>query len=368
MDPKLKEALERLTRTRPDILAGIGKKRPTATQQAKSIAGALFDALVMDPTKRAAQAIWEQKPGTLALEIGLAAAPIGVPGRAGGRQAIKALAEKLAREIAEKGGASIRMGTHELLGAGSKGFAVGLGKNTGELVMPNPTPADIEKFILKNKRHLKGDDVVLGGWVDDKGVAHIEPSQLVLDKDEAIKLGKQRNQMAVWDFENMSEINTRPSTPGVVADSAVGRAVRSVELLARQPAEQHSMSLKEGNERFVFKIPQEGKKPVRVEIIGQRQGDDFRVDWISSDLTDAMENRTQVAGSIGPKGVRDIGRQIKQLTGAKTISGERISGARPGGASGREAQRALPDSALTTVLKAAFEPQAAKRHAATRAK
>jgi hypothetical protein len=143
MDPELLAYLKRVG-VRPDAIAGVGQKRPTATQQVKGMAGAAFDALVTEPLKNVTQAIWEQKPGTLALELGLAAAPIGLPG--GGRST-KALAQKLAAELAERGGASIRLASGELLGKGTKGYAVGLGKNTAELVKKNPTVADIEKFL-----------------------------------------------------------------------------------------------------------------------------------------------------------------------------------------------------------------------------
>jgi hypothetical protein len=47
---------------------------------------------------------------------------------------------------------------------------------------------------------------VIGAWVNDEGVAFIEVSDIVFDREEAIALGKERGEEAVWDFAKAESI------------------------------------------------------------------------------------------------------------------------------------------------------------------
>ena len=47
---------------------------------------------------------------------------------------------------------------------------------------------------------------VIGAWVNDEGNAFIEVSDIVFDREEAIALGKEREEEAIWDFKNDCEI------------------------------------------------------------------------------------------------------------------------------------------------------------------
>ena len=47
---------------------------------------------------------------------------------------------------------------------------------------------------------------VIGAWVNDEGNAFIEVSDIVFDREEAIALGKEREEEAIWDFKNNCEI------------------------------------------------------------------------------------------------------------------------------------------------------------------
>ena len=47
---------------------------------------------------------------------------------------------------------------------------------------------------------------VIGAWVNDEGEAFIEVSDIVFDREEAIALGKEREEEAIWDFKNNCEI------------------------------------------------------------------------------------------------------------------------------------------------------------------
>jgi len=47
---------------------------------------------------------------------------------------------------------------------------------------------------------------VIGAWVNDDNYAFIEVSDIVFDREEAIALGKERGEEAIWDFKNNCEI------------------------------------------------------------------------------------------------------------------------------------------------------------------
>lgn len=50
---------------------------------------------------------------------------------------------------------------------------------------------------------------VIGAWVNDDGYAFIEVSDIVFDREQAIALGKERGEEAIWDFKNNCEIKTK---------------------------------------------------------------------------------------------------------------------------------------------------------------
>lgn len=47
---------------------------------------------------------------------------------------------------------------------------------------------------------------VIGAWVNDDNYVYIEVSDIVFDREEAIALGKEREEEAIWDFKNNCEI------------------------------------------------------------------------------------------------------------------------------------------------------------------
>ena len=47
---------------------------------------------------------------------------------------------------------------------------------------------------------------VIGAWVNDDNYAFIEVSDIVFDREEAIALGRERGEEAIWDFKNNCEI------------------------------------------------------------------------------------------------------------------------------------------------------------------
>ena len=47
---------------------------------------------------------------------------------------------------------------------------------------------------------------VIGAWVNDDNYVYIEVSDIVFDREEAIALGKEREEEAIWDFKKNCEI------------------------------------------------------------------------------------------------------------------------------------------------------------------
>ena len=47
---------------------------------------------------------------------------------------------------------------------------------------------------------------VIGAWVNDDNYAYIEVSDIVFDREEAMALGVERGEEAIWDFKNDCEI------------------------------------------------------------------------------------------------------------------------------------------------------------------
>lgn len=110
-----------------------------------------------------------------------------------------------------------------------KGFAVGAGSEKGhsllKLSLKDATPEAIQDWFHQNvSKFPKGS--IVGGWVDDAGVAHIEPSTLVANEAKAHKLGAARNQQEVYDFQKKESVPVRKLPPA--ADSVLGRIVGSI--------------------------------------------------------------------------------------------------------------------------------------------
>lgn len=127
-------------------------------------------------------------------------------------------------ELAEraKGGFSVQPSTGKFLGKGTKGYAVALaGDVPPVLSIKDPTANDLAAYLKQHDAFFKQNpNALLGSWTDANGVTHIEASELVPDRDQAVKLGRERKQQAIWDFDTMSEI-AMPSPARAVAPDSV---------------------------------------------------------------------------------------------------------------------------------------------------
>lgn len=77
----------------------------------------------------------------------------------------------------------------------------------------------IDQMLMAEKGVFTSHDTYLGGWVHD-GKLWLEPSDNVISHDEAVRLGKARNQIAIWDVDNTDEIQTGGSGGGRITEHA----------------------------------------------------------------------------------------------------------------------------------------------------
>lgn len=59
---------------------------------------------------------------------------------------------------------------------------------------------------LREQTRGKGARLLIGGWVDNDGVAYLELSDIVQNRTEAIALGEDRMEKAIYDLWNNEEI------------------------------------------------------------------------------------------------------------------------------------------------------------------
>ena len=62
---------------------------------------------------------------------------------------------------------------------------------------------------LQEKTRGKAANLLIGGWVDDDGMAYIELSDIVQDRRQAIELGEEREEKAIYDLWNNEEIKLK---------------------------------------------------------------------------------------------------------------------------------------------------------------
>lgn len=132
------------------------------------------------------------------------------PGSSGGSTAVGALAEP-------GGGFTIDPHTGESV---DKGYAVAVEGHSGvygadEFFAQNPDTgrtkgAEIfEQYVRDNADLFSQPGIHIGGWRDpESGKIFLDPSEVVSDKDQAIQLGKDRDQIAIYDLGTGTEIPT----------------------------------------------------------------------------------------------------------------------------------------------------------------
>ena len=92
---------------------------------------------------------------------------------------------------------------------GGGGYAVGGASKCFEIKADEMSWNFFAYTIMPHLRELtrgKAATKLIGGWVDNDGVAYIEISDIVQDRTEAIKLGWMREEKAIYDLNNNEEI------------------------------------------------------------------------------------------------------------------------------------------------------------------
>jgi len=98
---------------------------------------------------------------------------------------------------------------HDLNEYGGGGYAVGGASKCFEIKADDLSWNHFAYTImpsLQEQTRGKAANLLIGGWVDDDGMAYIELSDIVQNRKEAITMGWMRNEKAIYDLWNNEEI------------------------------------------------------------------------------------------------------------------------------------------------------------------
>ena len=115
--------------------------------------------------------------------------------------------EALAADTKKNGGATINMRSGQSLG-GVEMYAIALPVAPGMVVNGYPTGADLRTFTMKNAKWLLDrTGYALGTWYHE-GKTYIDVSTTIPWRDYAITMGKEYDQISIFDLANFEEIPT----------------------------------------------------------------------------------------------------------------------------------------------------------------
>tara|TARA_B100000161_G_C33435075_1_gene362016 strand:- start:204 stop:632 length:429 start_codon:yes stop_codon:yes gene_type:complete len=107
---------------------------------------------------------------------------------------------------------------HDLNEYEGGGYAVGGASKCFEIKADDLSWNHFAYTIVPHLRELtrgKAANLLLGGWVDNDGVAYIELSTIVQNRRQAIDLGVERGELAIYDLWNNEEIRLAKQVSGV---------------------------------------------------------------------------------------------------------------------------------------------------------
>jgi len=96
----------------------------------------------------------------------------------------------------ENNGATFNLNTGEL--NPTKGYFVALKRQELKVKYNNPINEIVQKYVLKNSIDLSDNNTFVGSWIED-GLLYLDVVVMLEDKEEAIKLGQQNEQLAIYD-------------------------------------------------------------------------------------------------------------------------------------------------------------------------
>lgn len=101
---------------------------------------------------------------------------------------------------------------HWSLPVPTAGYVVSLGKNFGDIVSAsildneNEAGYTLSRFVERNDYALERGNF-MGAWIEGKKL-YLDIVEIVESENEAVKLGRERDQIAIWDIANGVEILT----------------------------------------------------------------------------------------------------------------------------------------------------------------
>jgi hypothetical protein len=112
-------------------------------------------------------------------------------------------------------GASFNLHKGDLVG--TPHYAVSVFPDRGEIVRGHASPEEISAFVQKNQDLLQDPKNSIGTWFNHgDGKTYLDVSATTPDLNEAIALGKQHKQLAIFDLAKLQEIDLRHPSPAHV--------------------------------------------------------------------------------------------------------------------------------------------------------
>ena len=157
-------------------------------------------------------------------------------------EALAKSVEAIHASTIEHGGATFDPHTGKFLVPGeSPGYAVAVVPGTALSVpLDQLTPQHIEQVIRQFQDVYQHPNTTIGTWVDDKGIVHIDPGQVMADLDDAILTGSIRGQEAIYDLAaDRSWDLPLKDRPDIAANFLTknGRATRGYRTIANKTRE-----------------------------------------------------------------------------------------------------------------------------------
>lgn len=150
-------------------------------------------------------------------------------------------------------------------------------------------------------------DKHVGTWLDDDGVLHVDPSEVVADLDDAIRLAAERSQEAIWDFSAASEISNTSfaemASPGMVLKVNMPTLLEQAFNLSRQEADDVAAVIDARARAWASMAP--GRRPQ---------------DWYSQHIA-AVTSGRQLASDFGSlkQTIRDVSSALERLDRAPSV-------------------------------------------------
>lgn len=95
---------------------------------------------------------------------------------------------------------------------GSDNYSVAFHKATENVFDKLPTEADYQEYVNKHITLLAKEDFILGGW-EHEGKYYLDVAQLLpkneYSKEAAVKVGQEREQIAIFDLQIGKEIKCK---------------------------------------------------------------------------------------------------------------------------------------------------------------